>query len=255
MSFSSDVKDELKKIIPEKEHCIRAEMAGIMLAGGRESYPKSLQDLLALLESRLECKEFDLKGKEILQRPCCKRAYIRGVFLSCGSLSDPEKMYHLELVFMTASEARDFRDLLKLFNISTKIIERKERYVVYLKEGDVIADFLTLTGAVRSLLNLQNIRVVKDVRNNVNRQVNCETANLSKTIAAGLEQRDVIKRLKDNKLFESLPLYLQELGELRMQFPERSLKELGEMMDPPVSKSGVNHRMRKIMNFQEEEKL
>ena len=127
--------------------------------------------------------------------------------------------------------------------------------MVYLKEGDSIADFLKLVGAPVKLFELENIRVLKDVRNTVNRQVNCETANLSKTIAAGLEQRDAIQRLIEKQVYSSLPTALRELAELRLAYPESSLKELGEMLDPPVSKSGVNHRMRKIMSFAEEELL
>jgi len=127
--------------------------------------------------------------------------------------------------------------------------------VLYLKEGDVIAGFLALIGANSAVLELENIRVVKDVRNAVNRQVNCETANLEKTISASLEQAEAIRALMEKPVYQSLPLPLRQLAEMRLLYPESSLKELGELMDPPVSKSGVNHRMRKIMKFAEEERL
>ena len=255
MSFSSRVKDELKKLLPEKEHCLRAELTGILYAGGRETYPKSLDPLVVRLSSGISDKEFDRESPEVLQRPCCKKAYLRGLFLSCGSVSDPEKMYHLEMVFSTAEEAREARDLIRLFNIPSKVIERKNRFVLYLKEGDVIAGFLALIGANSAVLELENIRVVKDVRNAVNRQVNCETANLEKTISASLEQAEAIRALMEKPVYQSLPLPLRQLAEMRLLYPESSLKELGELMDPPVSKSGVNHRMRKLMKFAEEERL
>ncbi|MBR0086480.1 MAG: DNA-binding protein WhiA [Lachnospiraceae bacterium] len=255
MSFSSRVKDELKQIMPEKEHCLRAEIAGILHGGLQEEYPKSLNPLLAALYAGLSSKDFDPADAEILQRPCCKKAYIRGLFLSSGTVSDPEKMYHLEMVFRTQEEAREFRSLLKLNGIPSKVIERKNRFVVYLKEGDVIVDFLALIGASASLLAFENTRVYKEVRNAVNRQVNCETANLEKTISAAISQTQAIEKIKSLNLYSLLPAPIRELAEMRLEYPESSLKELGEMMDPPVSKSGVNHRMRKLLSIAEEERL
>ena len=255
MSYSTRVKSELMTIIPEKQHCLKAEIAGILDAGGREDHPKNLDPLLAVLKSHLKEKEFDLESPEILQRPCCKKAFIRGLFLSCGSVSDPEKLYHLELVFANIERARGFRDLLRLSGIPSKIIERKGRQVVYLKEGDLISEFFALTQANTSLLEMENIRVYKDVRNTINRRVNCETANLEKTVSAAMEQKEAISFLQEKKLLGTLAAPLRTLAELRLANPESSLKELGEMMDPPVSKSGVNHRMRKLLKIAEEEKL
>jgi len=253
MSFSQDVKEELKKVVPDKGHCVRAEIAGIRYAGGRNSCPAGLESQILFLQEKTTLSEIPFENPELLQRTCCKKAFLRGVFLAAGSLSDPGKGYHLELVCETREDSRLIRDLMSNFEIGAKTVERKGRFVVYLKEGDQVADFLALIRADISLLNLENVRVLKDVRNNVNRKVNCETANISKTVSASLSQIQAIEKLKLHDRLDGLPYFLKEAAELRLRYPEATLTELGEMMDPPVGKSGVNHRLRKLREIAEEE--
>lgn len=183
---------------------------------------------------------------------CCRRAYIRGTFLGGGSVTNPEKTYHLEFVNHTWEHAEDLSELINSFSLTSKVIQRKNSYVVYLKEGEQIVDLLNIIGAHRTLLNLENVRIYKEMRNNVNRLVNCETANLSKTVNAAVRQIECIKLIKNTVGLKKLPLNLRQVAEVRLNHPDSSLKELGEMLDPPVGKSGVNHRLRKIEQFAEE---
>lgn len=189
--------------------------------------------------------------QELLQKRCCKRAYLRGAFLGAGSVSAPEKTYHLELVTSSEEHSEDLKNLINEFDLGAKIVQRKNSYVVYLKEGDQIVDLLNIIGAHNALLNLENIRIVKQVRNNVNRIVNCETANLSKIVNASIRQIENIEYIEKTHGFKVLPDGLREIAELRLEFKEASLKELGQMLTPPVGKSGVNHRLRKIEKIAE----
>ena len=182
----------------------------------------------------------------VVNSVCCKRAYIRGAFLASGSLSDPEKTYHLEFVNQTMDYSQQLRDLINSFGMDSKIVKRKEHYIVYLKEGEQIVDLLNIMEAHVALMNLENVRIWKDMRNNVNRIVNCETANLNKTIAAAVKQIEDIQYIIDNHGFSKLPSPLKEMASARLEYPDASLKELGQLMSPPVGKSGVNHRLRKI---------
>lgn len=188
---------------------------------------------------------YGIKGI-LVKNKCCKRAYIRGAFLGGGSISDPEKAYHLEFVTHSMDHAKDLSRLINYYHLHSKIIARKNNFVVYLKEGEQIVDVLNIMGAHSSLLNLENIRVYKDIRNRVNRLVNCETANLTKTINASLRQVENINYIKESVGLDYLPNNLKEVAEKRLNYPDVSLKELGQMLDPPVGKSGVNHRLRKI---------
>lgn len=217
---------------------------------GRMIRALKLEDAVARMDLSVRCAD-----KNLLQSECCRKAFLRGVFLSAGSLSDPEKIYHLELVSETPEFASEIRDVMTTFGLNAKTVERKGRSVVYLKEGNQIVDFLGLIQASISLLNFENIRVMKDVRNNVNRSVNCETANISKTVSAALRELHDIEKI--DRLFglDALPAPLREICYARLQNPDISLKELGERLEPPVGKSGVNHRMRKIREIAEEEKL
>lgn len=188
---------------------------------------------------------------ELIKNRCCKRAYLRGAFLGAGSVSDPEKTYHLEFVTSSEEHSEDLKDLINEFELGAKIVQRKNSYVVYVKEGDQIVDLLNIMGAHAALLNLENIRIVKQVRNNVNRIVNCETANLSKIVNASMRQIENIEYIERTHGFKILPDGLREIAELRLQYKEASLKELGQMLTPPVGKSGVNHRLRKIEKIAE----
>ncbi|SDW59871.1 DNA-binding protein WhiA [Tepidimicrobium xylanilyticum] len=189
---------------------------------------------------------------ELIEDRNCKRAYIRGAFLGGGSVNNPEKAYHLEFVTNSMEHAKDLSNIINSFNLDSKIVARKGNYVVYLKEGQQIVDILNIMGAHQALLKFEDIRVFKDVRNNVNRLVNCETANLGKTIEASLRQVESIEFIDRTIGIEKLPSSLQEIARLRLQYKEASLKELGAMLNPPVGKSGVNHRLRKIDEIAEE---
>ncbi len=183
---------------------------------------------------------------DLLESDCCKRAYIKGVFLGCGSLSDPEKGYHLEFVNHNDSHAKTFSKLLTHYHLTAKIIVRKGYHVVYLKESEQIVDVLNIIGAYNSLLQVENIRIVKEMRNNINRVINCETANLSKTVDASMRQIEHINRLQQFSDLNRLPKPLLDVALLRLDHPDASLKEIGEMLSPPIGKSGVNHRFKKI---------
>lgn len=182
----------------------------------------------------------------IIQSICCKRAYIRGAFLGAGSLCDPEKTYHLEFVNQDPSHSQDLKELINLFEMDAKIVKRKRHYVVYLKEGSQIVDLLNIMGAHLALMDLENVRILKEMRNNVNRIVNCETANLNKTVSAAVKHLEDIEYIEQHMGLSSLPRSLEEVARFRVQYTEASLKELGAMLNPPVGKSGVNHRLRKI---------
>lgn len=183
---------------------------------------------------------------------CCKRAFLRGAFLAGGSISDPEKSYHFEIVSSGEPKAIQVMDAMKAFELDARMVERRRCHVVYLKEGAQIVDILNVMGAHRSLMELENVRVVKEVRNSVNRKVNCETANLSKTVNAAVKQIEDIEYIRENAGLNTLSEGLEEIAELRVKYPDTPLAQLGQMLSPPVGKSGVNHRLRKISRIAEE---
>lgn len=185
-------------------------------------------------------------GNLVVQQSCCKRAFIRGAFLATGSISDPEKSYHFEIVCATMPKAEQLRDIIAAFNIEAKIIKRKKYNVVYIKEGSQIVDILNVMEAHIALMNLENVRILKEMRNSVNRKVNCETANINKTVSAAVKQVEDIVYIRDTIGFGKLAEGLEEIALKRLEQPEATLKELGAMLDPPVGKSGVNHRLRKL---------
>lgn len=193
-----------------------------------------------------------LNNSLITQQTCCKRAFIRGAFLASGSISDPEKGYHFEIVCPDERKAEQLRDLIRSFQIDAKVVRRKKSYVVYVKEGAQIVDVLAVMEANVALMNLENIRIVKEMRNSVNRKVNCEMANINKTVNAAVKQIEDIKLIERTTGFHNLNEGLAEIAELRLQYPEATLKELGMMLNPPVGKSGVNHRLRKLSSIADE---
>ena len=182
---------------------------------------------------------------------CCRRAYIRGAFIAVGSVNDPEKNYHLEFVLADESSAEQLRDLVNSFELDAKVVERKEHYVVYLKEGEQIVDLLNVMEAPLALMDLENVRIVKEMRNDINRKVNCETANLNKVVGAAVKQLEDIQYIDETIGLNHLPEQLEELARVRLEYPDKSLKELGSYLSTPVGKSGVNHRLRKISNIAE----
>ena len=182
----------------------------------------------------------------ILRKACCRRAYLRGSFLGGGSVNRPEGDYHLELVTGNLDFAKTLLRSMKYFSLPVRLIERKNDYVVYVKDGDGVAAFLRIIGAHQALMIFENVRVVKDMRNSVNRLVNCETANLQKTVNAAVRQVNCIKRIIELKGLAKLPHSLREAAELRLAYPEATLQELVDAMEGRVGRSGMNHRLRKL---------
>ncbi len=187
---------------------------------------------------------------DILKSKCCHRSYLRGAFLGGGSVSNPErKNYHLEIVLKNELQSKVVNELMRNFGLNPKTIMKRKNYMIYLKESEQIVDFLNIIGAHSALLSFEGVRVHKEVRNRVNRLVNCETANLSKTVEAALKQVETIKFIERNMGLDKLPPGLEQIARLRLENPDLSLKELGEIMSPVISKSGVNHRMRRLQKI------
>lgn len=269
MSFSSDVKEELARQYSKSRHCQIAEISAMIMQEGRISMqPLALSfetDNPILIEkyATLMKRAFDVDVEKpldsqdckkiieaiqglYLEKTCCKRAFIRGAFMASGSMTDPNKAYHFEIVCRTPEQAARLQELMREFETEPKVIERKNYHVVYLKEGSQIVDMLNVMEAYVSLMNLENVRILKEMRNSVNRQVNCETANISKTVNAAVKQVADIELIRDTDGLDSLPLPLREMAMVRLEYPEAPLKDLGKYMDPPVGKSGINHRLRKL---------
>lgn len=184
----------------------------------------------------------------------CAAAYLRGAFLVCGAVTNPETDYHLEFCLPYYNLSRDFLNVLSECGLHGKYICRKGNHIIYFKESEQIEDCLTLMGATNACLELMNVKVIKDIRNQANRIANCENANIDKVVAAASEQRRAIETLKKSGAFSALSEDLQELAELRLQNPEASLRELGEMLTKPVSRSGVNHRLQRLIELANREK-
>jgi cell division protein WhiA len=184
---------------------------------------------------------------QLIKKKCCKRSYLRGAFLAGGSVNNPEtSSYHLEVFSLYQEHSEALCELMNSFDLNGKTLERKKGYITYLKEAEKITDFLIIIGANNAMLKFEDIRIVRDMRNSVNRLVNCETANLNKTIGAAIRQVENIKYIKATVGLDILPEKLREIAELRVAHQDVTLKELGEMVSGPISKSGINHRLRKI---------
>ena len=185
-----------------------------------------------------------------LDRRCCKVAFVRGAFLGGGSVTNPEKRYHLEFVSGQKEFALGLLNIINELGIAARMIPRGKNYVVYLKEGDAIVTLLTMIGAHTSILNIENIRVMKSVRNSVNRKVNCETGNLSKTVNASVKQQESIEYIRSHLGLEKLAPGLREVAEARLDNPEATLEELATVLGAG-SKSGINHKLRKLNSIAE----
>ncbi|MGN0132369.1 MAG: DNA-binding protein WhiA [Lachnospiraceae bacterium] len=191
----------------------------------------------------------------LLKKDCCRRAYLRGIYLAAGSMSNPEKGYHMEFVCDRESQARYLITILQEFDIEAKKVIRKKYHVVYLKDGEAIVDLLGLMGAHIALMELENTRIYKEMRNSINRRVNCEAANITKTVNAAARQVEDILYIQKHMGLQKLPANLREMAQLRLDYPEATLKELSELLNPPVGKSGVNHRLRKLSELAERLRL
>lgn len=292
MSFSGTVKEELAASISPARHCQLAELAALIHFGGqvsedgchlklemeneavarkcftllqktyninnvmRQADEEKVIQALHLYDSSHHIIPLDMPVNTLLiKNSCCIRAYLRGVFLCAGSMSDPEKSYHLEFVCSKLGQAEQLRNLIQEFQIEAKVIKRKKYYVVYLKEGAGIVDLLNVMGAHVSLMNLENLRIVKEMRNSINRRVNCEAANITKTVNAASRQIEDILLIQKHYGFENLPDSLRQMAEIRLEYPDAPLKELGGYLNPAVGKSGVNHRLRKLSEIAEDMRL
>jgi cell division protein WhiA len=187
-------------------------------------------------------------SEDLIRKKCCKRSYLRGAFLAGGSVNNPEtSSYHLEIASLYKEHNDALCELMNTFLLNSKTLERKKGFITYLKEAEKITEFLNIVGAHNALLRFEDIRIVRDMRNSVNRLVNCETANLNKTIGASLRQAENIRYIDKTVGLEILPEKLREIAQLRIAYQDVTLKELGEMVSGgTISKSGINHRLRKI---------
>ncbi len=279
MSFSSEVKEELTKQFNQARHCQLAELAAILhfcgqygrtengsyTIGFQTENEAAVRKGFTLLQKtfnigvgakvaeeqfqNLLAKVGDLRkpvNPLLIKNACCQRAFLRGAFLAVGSISDPNKGYHLEFVCTEEDKALQLQKLIQGFDIDAKIVLRKKYHVVYLKEGAGIVDLLNVCEAHVALMDLENLRILKEMRNSINRRVNCEAANITKTVNAASRQIEDIEYIRDHYGFQNLPKGLCEMAEVRLENPDAPLKELGELLDPPVGKSGVNHRLRKL---------
>ena len=287
MSFSSDVKEELSAVNPQARHCRIAEISAIMhyagqigvgadsevLIGFTASGSPLIKKAFTLLENTFNIgtslKEND-PGFEAfmncmgdledavseinLKNACCRRSFLRGAFLAAGSVSDPDKGYHLEFVCDNSTKAEQILRVLTDFEINAKMTVRRSEQVVYVKEGEMIGEVLNIMGAAGSYMEFENRRIYKDVSNTVNRRVNCETSNIRKTVTAASRQLEDIMYLKESGILDTLPETLKEAAYGRLENPDATLAELGAMMDPPVGKSGINHRLAKLSELAGEKK-
>ncbi|TLS49343.1 DNA-binding protein WhiA [Paenibacillus antri] len=212
--------------------------------------PAGVEELLRSLQIIKEGQGFQFTPgiePDIIKNACCRRSYLRGAFLAGGSVNNPEgSSYHLEIASMYEEHCDALCELANKFHLNARCIERKKGYVLYIKEGEKIIEMLSVVGAHQALLKFEDVRIMRDMRNSVNRIVNCETANLNKTIGAAVRQIENIKLLEQEVGLDSLPEKLREVAVIRLQYPDLNLKEVGAMLKGSVSKSGVNHRLRKI---------
>lgn len=281
MSFSSDIKEELTKVNNLKNlKILESEFLGYILTGNTtnsdnvlefvtenefniERFYKILFNLQIEYEPNVRGKVFvatiekNENVEEFMQIKIDKdeevqRAIVKGSFLGAGSITDPNKQYHLEMIFQEKNNAEYILNICKSFGITLKLLENKNRYYLYIKDAEEISKFLALIGANKGVLDFEDVRVTKEIKNNVNRLVNCETANLNKIINASVDQVNDIKLIQNLKKFDELPDYLKEIAILRLENPDASLKVLGELLENPIGKSGVNHRLQKIHEIAED---
>lgn len=290
MSFSGDVKEELSKMpnLGDKES-LRAELLGYLISNNTKilkeeirysteneyninRFGKLLSNTNTDYNIKISGKIYSITFKEInlnsieyqsdgliakLEAKNIKddkilRALIRGTFLGGGSVNNPSNKYHLEIILSTKNSAEWIISILKKFNIKAKILAREKGYSVYVKEGEQISNLLALMGASKSVLEFEQIRVIRDTKNNVNRAVNCETYNLERAVTAAVIQINAINKIKKAGKFEQLPKNLKVVAELRLQNPDATLVQLGQLLKKPLGKSGINHRLRVICQIADE---
>ena len=281
MSFSADIKEELSKVnnFNDKE-ALKAEFLGYLLTWkintpdgniefltenefNVERFYKILFKLGLNYEPETYGKFFkttifqneltnEILGMDLNTKSDSLRSIVKGAFMSTGSVNNPESNYHLEMSLVEKKNAEYVLNICKSYDVNLKLLESKGKYILYIKEGEEISKFLALIGANNGVMKFEDIRTTREVRNNVNRKVNCETANLNKTIDAAVNQVNDIKLIQKLNKFDELSEDLQAIAIVRLEYPDLSLKELGEQLEPPLGKSGVNHRLKKIHEIAEE---
>lgn len=281
MSFSSEIKEELSKTnnLKNKEE-VKYEFLGYLISSNiaikknKIEYSTENEYNINRLNKLLNNLNIDydicVKGNLFvikfnienitdyinllgnIEKENLKKAFIRGSFLGSGSINDPNKKYHIEISLENKEYANILKNILNEFDITFKELERKSSYSLYSKDGEEISKFLALIGASKAVINFEEIRVIRDIRNNVNRKVNCETANLNKTVNAAVRQIEDIKFIYKSKAEDKLSDNLKEIANLRMENPDISLVELGKLLKEPIGKSGVNHRLKKIQEIANE---
>ena len=279
MSFSSNIKEELSRLNTfSSAELVQAEFTGYLISNNtifengvvrfsteNEHNVNRLKRILKRLNIEFDmelqgkvysivfdCKNLITYQKINTEKEETKKAIVRGAYLGGGSLNNPNSKYHLEILFKTEDDRKKIAEILKNFNIEIKYFKRNDKYSIYIKDGEEISKFLALIGANNSVLRYEEIRVEKDSRNSINRIVNCETANLNKTINASVAQIQAIQTLKKAGKYNKLPESLQEIADVRVENPNLSLTELGKLLKNPIGKSGVNHRLKKIIQLAEE---
>ena len=281
MSFSSDIKEELSKVNSYKnKEILKAEFLGYILTANTtfnleyieyktenefniEKFYKILFNLEIDYEPKIDGKCYialikkDSIVNDILDLITkndeeFQKAIVKGAFLGAGSITDPNKQYHLEIPFNDKRNAEVIFNICKKYNIAIKLLELKTKFNIYIKDGEEISKFLALISSNKGVMAFEDIRIQREIKNNVNRYVNCETANLNKIVNAAVDQINDIKLIKKLRKFDELPDYLKEIANLRLENPDLSLKALGELLEKPIGKSGVNHRLQKIHEIAEE---
>jgi cell division protein WhiA len=224
---------------------MRLKKNNVYIVRLKEETKEILEDLMILGEGFTFVHDI---SKDLVKKKCCKRSYLRGAFLAGGSVNNPEtSSYHLEIFSLYHEHNESLCELMNKFGLNSKTLERKKGFITYLKEAEKITEYLNIVGAHNSLLKFEDVRIVRDMRNSVNRLVNCETANLNKTIGASIRQVENIRFIDRTVGLHILPEKLREIAELRVTYQDITLKELGEMVSGgSISKSGINHRLRKI---------
>lgn len=281
MSFSTDIKEELSRVNNWKDKEILAgEFLGYVLTGNTLDNDNSLE---FITENEFNIERFykilfnlqidyepNVRGKVFVakifknentqkymqinmsQNQEIQKSIVKGAFLGAGSITDPEKQYHLEISFQEKNNAEYILNICKSFGVYLKLLEQNEKILLYIKDSEEISKFLALIGSNKGMLAFEDVRITKEIKNNVNRLVNCETANLNKIVNASVNQINDIKLIQKLNKFDEMPDYLKEIAILRLENPDVSLKALGEMLENPIGKSGVNHRLQKIHEYAEE---
>lgn len=271
VSWTYTIREELIKLFTKSVKCQMAELTAILIFNSQavridnETNKYIYEESANLTKNSLSVhrKTYNIKDrldttkdpKDVYKDMESRRAFLRGAFIATGLLSDPNKSYHMEFIANQMWQAEELRKLMKSFHISAKIMERREKYVVYLKDGHAIADMLNVIGAHKTLLDFENVRIMKEMRESVNRQVNCETANINKSVAASQKQIEDIELIMSTIGLDALDENLREICSIRLEHPDEALSELGDLMTPPLGKSGVNHRFRKLSQIAEKIRL